>query len=298
MFRVERLGRVFDPLRCSSGLTHGSNALALSVDGDTVEIIFNQRDCHNRSVVSRAWLDMAKFAVLDVESSILVPGPEHVGSEMGLSLGNVVTIEGRDLLSLMGWSKSARHPWVGSLCAVDLDSLDSIPCPPFITDIGSGPPAPLLSCSYPFIEVVSPGELRLLFGGTSSWSDDGSMRHSLYQLSGSTLSSIGFGIPQRVNFQDGFMRGFLVARPWLSLSGARELFFSAREKKNPNYSIYSGVFDGDAIRDLEITLSGSGKGWDSDMACYGSTFVCRGESFLLYSGNGYGVTGFGVASLN
>ena len=41
----------------------------------------------------------------------------------------------------------------------------------------------------------------------------------------------------------------------------------------------------------------SAEGWDSEMICYPYVFEHRGRFFMLYNGNGYGKTGFGVAVL-
>ncbi len=46
------------------------------------------------------------------------------------------------------------------------------------------------------------------------------------------------------------------------------------------------------------TVSGidvSSEGWDSEMICYPYVFEHRGLMYMLYNGNGYGKTGFGVA---
>ena len=38
-------------------------------------------------------------------------------------------------------------------------------------------------------------------------------------------------------------------------------------------------------------------GWDSEMICYPYVFDRKGERYMLYNGNGYGKTGFGLAVL-
>ena len=39
----------------------------------------------------------------------------------------------------------------------------------------------------------------------------------------------------------------------------------------------------------------SPEGWDSEMICYPYIFEHRGLLYMLYNGNGYGKTGFGLA---
>ena len=44
-------------------------------------------------------------------------------------------------------------------------------------------------------------------------------------------------------------------------------------------------------------LDVSTSGWDSEMICYPSVFEHKGRMYMLYNGNGYGKTGFGLAVL-
>jgi hypothetical protein len=50
-------------------------------------------------------------------------------------------------------------------------------------------------------------------------------------------------------------------------------------------------------KDQEINLSPSDEGWDSEMICYPFIFDYRDSKFMLYNGNEYGKTGFGLAKL-
>ena len=48
------------------------------------------------------------------------------------------------------------------------------------------------------------------------------------------------------------------------------------------------------------TLAGidvSPEGWDSEMICYPYVFEHKDTKYMLYNGNGYGRTGFGLAVL-
>jgi hypothetical protein len=45
------------------------------------------------------------------------------------------------------------------------------------------------------------------------------------------------------------------------------------------------------------TFDVSEEGWDSEMMCYPYVFDHKGERYMLYNGNGYGKSGFGIAKL-
>jgi hypothetical protein len=50
-------------------------------------------------------------------------------------------------------------------------------------------------------------------------------------------------------------------------------------------------------KDDQVGIDVSDDGWDSDMICYPCVFEHKGLKYMLYNGNGYGKTGFGLAVL-
>ena len=50
-------------------------------------------------------------------------------------------------------------------------------------------------------------------------------------------------------------------------------------------------------RDEDAALLPSDTGWDSRMTCYPCVFDHGGERYMLYNGDGYGESGFGIAIL-
>ncbi len=50
--------------------------------------------------------------------------------------------------------------------------------------------------------------------------------------------------------------------------------------------------------DERAGMTVSQTGWDSEMICYPFVFAHRGRTYMLYNGNGYGKTGFGLAELD
>lgn len=50
-------------------------------------------------------------------------------------------------------------------------------------------------------------------------------------------------------------------------------------------------------KDNLVGIDVSESGWDSEMICYPFVFDHKGKRYMLYNGNGYGRTGFGIATL-
>jgi hypothetical protein len=49
--------------------------------------------------------------------------------------------------------------------------------------------------------------------------------------------------------------------------------------------------------DNQVGITVSSTGWDSEMIEYPFVFDHQGQRYMLYNGNGYGKTGFGLATL-
>lgn len=62
---------------------------------------------------------------------------------------------------------------------------------------------------------------------------------------------------------------------------------------------YAESIDGYKFKRMDHTvgIDLSKSGWDSEMLCYPYVFNHRGQIYMLYCGNGYGRTGFGIATL-
>ncbi|MGP8217103.1 MAG: hypothetical protein ACLQQ4_16155 [Bacteroidia bacterium] len=84
-------------------------------------------------------------------------------------------------------------------------------------------------------------------------------------------------------------------------NGIYKMWYSYRENgKIRTYRVgYAESKDGKKWqrKDDEVLLDVSKDGWDSDMVCYPYIFDYNGDRYMLYNGNGYGKTGFGLAVL-
>ncbi len=103
-----------------------------------------------------------------------------------------------------------------------------------------------------------------------------------------------------INFKDE--NEYAIGRPFvIKENGIYKMWFCSRgSKDNPTYRIgYAESQDGknwdryDNQRGLEPSESG----WDSEMICYPNVFDYNGNRYMLYNGNAYGKSGFGLAIL-
>lgn len=96
---------------------------------------------------------------------------------------------------------------------------------------------------------------------------------------------------------------YAISRPSVirSSSGGYRMWYSFRAQSSiATYRIgYAESSDGlswqrkDDVAGIDVSDSG----WDSEMICYPRVFEHKGRLYMLYNGNGYGRTGFGLAVL-
>jgi hypothetical protein len=93
----------------------------------------------------------------------------------------------------------------------------------------------------------------------------------------------------------------------IEIDGRHHMFFCYRESFDFRKSAGRGYRIGHAWSDNLVDwtrddatplLEGTPETWDSDMQCYPHVFECDGSVYLLYNGNEFGRTGFGLARLD
>lgn len=293
-----RLGRVYCPEGVAPWMvSHAANPVAVPVEGDLHRIFFSTRDAANRSSI--AWLEVDlrdPTRVLRVcDRPALAPGELGTFDDSGCSIGSVHVENGRWTLWYMGWNLGVTVPWRNAIgLAHSEDGLDfrrHAPAP--IMDRSAEDPFTL---SYPWVLRDAEG-YRMWYGSNLTWRrEHGDLEHMLK----SARSDDGVRwrrdgrvvIPSPPGGARAFSRPCVVRDPdawrmWYSFRGAR-------------YRIgYSESADGESwIRgDDRAGIDVSPGDWDGDEIAYPTVFDHAGRRYLLYCGNGYGRTGFGIAVL-
>jgi hypothetical protein len=156
-----------------------------------------------------------------------------------------------------------------------------------------------ISLSYPWVleDNTSVG-YRMWYGTTRSWdAGNGEMLHVINfasSLDGHRWTREGLAVPFKLGVAQAFSRPTVIKNE----DGRYEMWFSYRNGSGEKYRIgYACSVDG---KKWELDLYNSGisvstEGWDSEMIEYPFIFDHGGQRYMLYNGNGYGKTGFGLA---
>ncbi len=297
--------RKFGLLYCPSSqgghpkiLTHVSNPLPILIKGDTYRIFYSGRDINNRSSVGAVDVDIVRRKVITEHYQ---PVFEHglAGSFFadGVSIGNCYEVNDVRYMLFMGWQRPESGHWRGEIGRLIVHPDLSLELEQNVPLMGLDTIDPI-SLSYPWVSKSKTGGYNMWYGSTMQWeTGNDEMVHVInYAVSrdGHHWIRKGLAIP----FETGRAQAF--SRPTVleDSKGGYEMWFSYRGGNGKKYRIGRALSRTGkdwqlALDDIGIDISA--KGWDSEMIEYPFVFNHKGQRYMLYNGNGYGLSGFGLA---
>ena len=227
-------------------------------------------------------------------------GPQGSFFADGVSLGNPYEVNGDRYLLFMGWQNPPQSHWRGDIGRLRLNEDSSLSLDSDEPFLGTDPTDPI-SLSYPWVLPKKAGGYQMWYGSTLAWdAGNGEMLHVIQHASsrdGNCWQRNGLAIPYGLGVAQAFSRPTVVPSP----RGSLEMWYSYRSGKGTSYRIgYASSADGEKWNSRP-ELSGidvSPTGWDCEMIAYPFVFDHEGQLFMLYNGNSFGKTGFGIAIKN
>ena len=277
--------------------THASNPVADHLQGDEYRIYFSTRDASNRSSI--AWLDIDlkdPCRVLDVaRTPVLSPGDTGSFDDSGCSMGCVVR-DGEDRwIYYMGWNLGVTVPWrnsIGLAVSSRGQPFRRVSRAPVMDRSEEDP----FTLSYPWVLRDASG-WRMWYGSNLSWGASGHDMHHMIKSARSTDGVVWRSDGHVVVAPEG-PGEYAFARPCVVRDGGLHRMWYAW--RGDRYRIgYAESTDGETWTrsDERLGLDRGADAWNGESVCYPSVFDHAGRRYMLYCGNGYGRTGFGIASL-
>lgn len=300
----KKLGQIYAPNingQHPKLVSHAANPLPVHMAGDVYRIFFSGRDDQNRSSVGAVDFDIVQRKVINKHYA---PFFEHgpVGSfySDGISVGCCYEVNDVRYMLFMGWQNPPGEHWrgdIGRLIVTPDLSLHVENEEPFMGGCSIDP----ISLSYPWVQLRPSGGYDMWYGSTLQWDAGNSeMLHVIQHAmsdDGNNWFRTGLAVPYELGVAQAFSRPTIL----LNDSGDFEMWFSFRSGAGEKYRIgYAKSADGkNWVLDLkEAGIDVSPSGWDSEMLAYPFVFKHNGAIYMLYNGNGYGKTGFGLAILD
>ncbi|WP_312703798.1 hypothetical protein [Stutzerimonas nitrititolerans] len=299
----KKLGQIYVPEECGRHpklISHAANPLPVHLDGDVYRVFFSGRDESNRSSVGAVDIDLNQRKIINEH---YLPFFEHGPADSffadGVSIGNCYEAHGIRYILFMGWQSPENGHWrgdIGRLIVTPDLTLELDTSEPFM---GCDPIDPI-SLSYPWVQVRPTSGFDMWYGSTLAWdAGNGEMLHVIQHAcsdDGHHWHRSGLSVPYELGRAQAFSRPTVVQNQ----EGFLEMWFSYRSGSGEKYRIGYAKSHNGLNWALELDKAGiavSDSGWDSEMIEYPIVFDHAGSRYMLYNGNGYGKTGFGLAVL-
>jgi hypothetical protein len=278
--------------------THAMLPVADRIGDDLYRIYFSGRDRLNRSLIGYVEVDMNNPREILKLSKEPVLGLGKLGAfdDNGVSPTWLVNQGEKKYLYYFGWNKGStvRAAEVSGL-AISADggqTFERHSRAPIIDRTDAEPYLILvISCI-----LIEGGIWRMWYDSADEWQSPALPRYNI------KYAQSGDGIHWK---REGIISVDYKSSDESRVSRASVIKEDGIYKMWHCYAIGSGGYkmgyaeSGDGIHfkrmDGAVGIDVSADGWDSEMVCYPHVFVHKGQKIMLYCGNGYGRTGFGLA---
>lgn len=299
----EKLGLVFCPEESNEwAWSHAANPVAEHLYDNIFRVYFSPRDKQNRSQIACIEIEIKGREYKVIHNSlrlILSHGKIGYFDDSGVTVTGFINKNTTILLYYLGWNLCKTIPFrnaIGLAYSYDGGKNFTRSSNAPILDRNNIDP---ISLSYPFV-LYDDGIYRMWYGTCEEWNGY-SVADYFFSLKYAE-SKDGINWERLDNFSIRCDRAIedAIARPHvIKKDNLYKMWYS--KKKGASYSIgYAESVDGYSWQRLDdnISIAHSANGWDSEMIEYPFVFDHAGSRYMLYNGNGYGKTGFGLAVLN
>lgn len=296
----KKLGKIFCPSGDIEWMTsHAAVPIAENLGGDIFRIYFSSRDSLNRSCTGFVVIDICRpQEILEVSSTpVLAPGNLGEFDDSGAMATWLASNEGKRYLYYIGWNLGVTVPFrnsIGLAISRDGGRFERFASGPIVDRTASEPHFCASCCVLP-----DGNKWLMWYLSCTGWQvTDGKLRHRYHIKYAESDDGIHWRREGRVAIDYANDDEYAISRPSVIRENDRwRMWFSYR---GVAYRIgYAESIDGKSWtrHDRMVGIDVSQSGWDSEMIEYPFVFDHKGQRFMLYNGNDYGASGFGLAVL-
>lgn len=282
--------------------THAANPFAVRLQESVHRVYFTCRDENNKSYIGFADIDFENdFNVLNVsDKPVLNPGELGMFDDSGVAMGYYILINNIPHIYYLGWNLKVTVPWLNTIGLARFNSrtgvFEKVSKAPIMDRSNEDP----FSISYPSI-LFENGVYKMWYGSNLKW---GKFQHEMNHVIkyAESFDGINWKRTSKIAIDNMHQGEYAVSKPFVVKNDAEYcMWYSYRGNREvETYRIGKAVsVDGNIWerKDDKVGIDVSQFGWDSEMICYPSVITHAGNSYMLYNGNAYGKTGFGIAVL-
>lgn len=300
-----KLGKIF----CGDNnfdwmVTHASNPVAYILDEnkELVRVFFSCRDKDNRSSIGYVDVDFKNnFNIVNISKEpVLSPGSPGYFDDSGVSMSWIIKINERFYLYFLGWNLRVTVPWLNTIGLAIGNSIDG----PFekyskvpLMDRSNEDP---FTVSYPCV-LFDKDIYKMWYGSNLAWGkEQNEMAHVIKYAE--SPDGLKWTRTNQVHIPFIHKGEYALSKPGVvKFTDGYKMWYSYRaSEKTDKYRIGMAV-SSDGLhwmrKDDEVGIDVSKEGWDSVSIEYPNVFKLNSKFYMLYNGNDYGKTGFGIAEL-
>lgn len=297
-----KIGHIFSPTGEWDWMaSHAAVPFIGKVEGNVARVYFSSRNSINKSVVCAVDINLDTFEVLNVlDKPLFEPGIIGYFDCDGVMGSHITEIEGTPMLYYIGWNLGLNIPFRNAIGVAKQngDIFERIYQGPILDRSIYDPCFVASNCIHKIDD-----QYIMYYLSCIKWEMHGNELCHFYNIKIAT-SKDGFkwDLTGKTAIDFRYENEYAISSPRVIYEvGIYKMWYSYRGGyKAETYRIgYAESEDGHnwIRKDESINLEVSSSGWDSEMLCYPYIFDYNKNRYMLYNGNGYGKTGFGVAVL-
>lgn len=302
--RWKKLKQIFVANQQSNWMySHGSNPVYFKTEDGFDRIYFTCRDQHSRSHIAYIDVDFEDdFRIVNMSKDpVLKPGDLGKFDDSGVVMGCLQKVNNKLFLYYLGWNLKVTVPWLNTIGLAVFNPktgrFEKYSDAPVMDRSHEDP----FSISYPSI-LFENNVYKMWYGSNLSWGENQQDMKHVFKYAESE-DGINWNRTNRIVVNLEHENEYALSKPWvIKEDGVYKMWYSYRANGTiTTYRIgYAESNDGLnwQRKDAHVGIDVSPSGWDSQMISYPCVFDKNQKRYMLYNGNEYGKTGFGIAVLN
>lgn len=280
--------------------SHASNPIADHLHDDVFRIYFTCRNEFSQGHVGFVEIDLKNpTVVLNLSSApVLKPGITGAFDDSGVTCGCVWNEGTEKYLYYLGWNLGVTVPFRNAIGLAKWNTGSQQFERVYQAPVLDRNRFDLFSLSYPFV-LRHNGEYKMWYGThLQTGKQEKDMKHAIRYVSSASLDRWNATGHIAIPLNEA-VGEYALSRPSVLIeNNLYKMWYAYRGNA---YRIgYAESSDG-LLWNRKDDLTGiqaSSAGWDSEMICYPHVFTHNSETYMVYNGNGYGKSGFGIAKLS
>ena len=309
MQRWKRLGLLFNPLHYKRPKWMNSYAAVPfieKIDRKSLKIYFSSRTKNNKSLTGWAKFRLDNFFGGPVEISkkpLLELGEVGMFDEDGIMGCHITKIKGKKYFNYIGWNLGCSTPFRNAIGLAEFDKENNM-----FKRISKGPILDRSIYDNCFVAsncVFDDEDIyRMYYLSCDKWEKVKGKLMPKYNIKyAQSKDGINWGFKGIVAIDFLYYNEYAISVPRvIKENGIYKMWYSYRGGPKSEFYNIGYAESNDAInwqrKDNLVNFSKSKEQeWDFNMKCYPFIFDYKNERYMIYNGNDYGKTGFGLAIL-